>query len=217
MSSTTPNPISHPAQTSTNTITVDELHEHMGRSNVRILDVRTAAEYEAAHIPGSCNVPLATLAEHKAELARQLHTPDSPDIDSAPQDGGAVLVCRSGARAAQAEQALAAAGRVDLRILDGGMVAWERAGAPVNRGRQTWDIERQVRFVAGSVVAGSVLASQISPRLKWIAAGLGSGLVTAALTNSCAMGAALSRMPWNRGVADPDIRTILTDLGTPAA
>ena len=216
MPSTTPEPSTSSASTIACTITVDELQDGLAHPHVRILDVRTAAEYEAAHIPGSYNVPLATLAEHRAELARHLHVADATDAADAGHEGGVVLVCRSGARASRAEQALAEVGRTDLRVLDGGMVAWERAGAPVNRGRQTWEIERQVRFVAGSVVAGSVLASQISPRLKWIAAGLGTGLVTAALTNSCAMGAALSRMPWNRGVADPDIRTILADLGAAA-
>lgn len=204
--------------TTSRTITVDELRGQLEKPNVRILDVRTPAEHAASHIPGSYNVPLATLAEHRTELARHLDGPAAHPLDSRqPGQGDVVLVCRSGARATQAERALAAAGRSDLRILDGGMLAWEKADAPVNRGRQTWDIERQVRLVAGSVVAGSVVASQLSPRLKWIAAGLGTGLVTAAITNSCAMGAALSRMPWNRGVADPDIRTILTELGAAAA
>jgi rhodanese-related sulfurtransferase len=183
------------------TIAVAELHEQLtgDGSTPRILDVRTPAEYETAHIPGSYNVPLATLAEHRTELAR--HVGD-----------GVVLVCRSGARAGQAETALAGAGRTDLRVLDGGMVAWEQAGAPVNRGRKTWDIERQVRFVAGSVVATSVLGSHFAPRLKWLAAGLGTGLVTAAVTNSCAMGSALSRMPWNRSASAPDIADVLADL-----
>ena len=182
------------------TITVHELRARIdGAHSPRILDVRTPAEYDAAHIPGSYNVPLATLAEHRAELAR--HVGDE-----------IVLVCRSGSRATRAETALARAGRADLRVLDGGIIAWEQASAPLNRGRETWDIERQVRFVAGGVVAASVAGSHFAPRLKWIAAGLGTGLVTAAVTNSCAMGAALSKMPWNKPTSTPDISAILTDL-----
>jgi rhodanese-related sulfurtransferase len=182
------------------TIAVDDLRTQLDRPQApRILDVRTPAEYETAHIPGSYNVPLTTLAEHRTELARHV----GEDI---------VLVCRSGNRATQAETALAGVGRTDLRVLDGGMVAWEQASGPLNRGRRTWDLERQVRFVAGSIVAASVIGSHFAPRLKWLAAGLGTGLVTAAVTNSCAMGAALSRMPWNRPTGTPDIGEVLTAL-----
>ena len=188
------------------TLTVDAptLAERLGNSSdpdPTLIDVRTPAEFEAGHIPGAVNVPLDELKGSLDQLCAVLD--DHHDV---------VLVCRSGARAGQAETALAGAGRTDLRVLDGGMVAWEQAGAPVNRGRKTWDIERQVRFVAGSVVATSVLGSHFAPRLKWLAAGLGTGLVTAAVTNSCAMGAALSRMPWNQAASAPDIADVLADL-----
>lgn len=156
----------------------------------RVLDVRTPAEFETAHIPGSYNVPLDTLREHRAELRRHL-------------DEDVVLVCRSGARAEQAEKAFAEAGLPGLRVLDGGMLSWEAAGAPVNRGRQTWELERQVRLVAGGLVAASVLGSTAAPRLKWLAAAVGTGLTGAAVTNTCAMGMLLSKMPWNRAGAEP--------------
>jgi hypothetical protein len=69
---------------------------------------------------------------------------------------------------------------------------------------QRWDLERQVRLVAGSVVLSSILGSIVVPRLKWLAAGMGGGLAVAALTNSCAMGMLLSRLPYNPGSAcDP--------------
>jgi rhodanese-related sulfurtransferase len=151
----------------------------------RILDVRTPAEFETAHIPGAYNVPLDTLREHRAELRRHL-------------DQDVVLVCRSGARAEQAEQAFADAGLPGLRVLDGGMVAWEAASAPVNRGRQTWELERQVRLVAGGIVTASVVGSAARPQLKWVAGAIGAGLTAAALTNTCAMGMLLAKMPWNR-------------------
>ena len=165
----------------------------------RVLDVRTPAEFETSHIPGAYNVPLDTLREHRGELRRHL-------------DEDVVLVCRSGARAAQAEEALAGAGLPGLRVLDGGMVAWESAGAPVNRARQTWELERQVRLVAGSLVAASVLSSAAVPKLKWLAAGVGTGLVGAAVTNPCAMGTALSKMPWNRPHENTDIDEVVKAL-----
>lgn len=166
----------------------------------RVLDVRTPAEFETAHIPGSYNVPLDTLREHRAELRRHL-------------DEDVVLVCRSGARAEQAERAFADAGLPGLRVLDGGMTSWEAAGAPVNRGRQTWELERQVRLVAGGLVAASVIGSAAAPRLKWVAAAIGTGLTGAALTNTCAMGMMLSKMPWNRSAGEPcDVDSLVRAL-----
>ena len=179
---------------------VQTLKERLASDDVpRLLDVRTPAEFETAHIPGAYNVPLDTLREHRAELRRHL-------------DEDVVLVCRSGARATQAEKALAEVGLPGLRVLDGGMVSWENAGAPVNRGRKTWELERQVRLVAGSLVAASVLSSAAVPKLKWLAAGVGTGLVGAAVTNTCAMGTALSKMPWNRPHENTDIDEVVKAL-----
>ena len=76
-----------------------------------------------------------------------------------------VLVCRSGQRAAQAEESLRQAGLGNVHILDGGINAWQANGFSVSRGRQRWDLERQVRFVAGTIVALAVLASILVPRL----------------------------------------------------
>jgi rhodanese-related sulfurtransferase len=166
--------------------------------DVRLLDVRTPAEYETAHIPGSYNVPLDTLREHRDELTRHL-------------DEGLVLVCRSGQRAAQAEKTLAAAGLPNVRVLTGGMLAWERSGADVVRGRARWELERQVRLVAGTLVLLGVLASIIVPGAQWFSAAIGTGLVIAALTNTCAMGMALSKLPYNRG-ARCDLDTVVAQL-----
>jgi len=197
-----------PTQAPTPTvIDATELSERLaGPAAPRVIDVRTPAEFESAHIPGSWNVPLDLLREHRSDLADRLERPD--------QD--TVLVCRSGARATQAEQALDTTGLPGLRVLAGGMNGWESAGAPVNRGRQTWELERQVRLLAGSLVAASVAGSAAAPRLKWVAAAIGSGLAVAALTNTCAMGMALSKMPWNRGAAEVDINEVLASLGIDA-
>ncbi len=55
---------------------------------VMVIDGRSPAEFEAAHIGGSYNVPLDLLGEHADQLAARL-------------DRRVVLVCQSGARAAQ--------------------------------------------------------------------------------------------------------------------
>jgi len=164
----------------------------------RVLDVRTPGEFETAHIAGSYNVPLDLLREHREEITQHL-------------DEDVVLVCRSGQRAAQAEETLRDVGLPNVHILDGGISAWEANGFAVNRGAQRWDLERQVRLVAGSVVLSSILASIAVPKLKWVAAGIGGGLTFASLTNTCAMGVALSKLPYNRG-ATCDAQSIVSQL-----
>ncbi|MFI7662970.1 rhodanese-like domain-containing protein [Micromonospora parva] len=164
----------------------------------RVLDVRTPAEFETAHIPGSYNVPLDLLREHRRELRDQL-------------DEDVVLVCRSGARASQAQQALAGVGLPNLTVLDGGIVSWQAADAPVTRGVPRWDLERQVRLVAGSIVLVSILASVFVPQLKWVAGAIGAGLTVAAVTNTCAMGMMLGKLPYNRG-ASRDLDTVMGQL-----
>lgn len=44
---------------------------------IKLLDVRTPAEFESQHIPGSYNVPLDLLPEHRAELRDTLRSPAS--------------------------------------------------------------------------------------------------------------------------------------------
>lgn len=164
----------------------------------RVLDVRTPAEFETAHIAGAYNVPLDLLREHRDEFIQHFNE----DV---------VLVCRSGQRAAQAEETLRDAGLPNVHILDGGITAWEARGFAVNRGAQRWDLERQVRLVAGSIVLSSVLGSIAAPKLKWVAGAVGGGLTYAALSNTCTMGMLLSKLPYNRG-ANCDAQSIVAQL-----
>ena len=191
--------------TATATIDSKNLNDRLGAAvRPRILDVRTPGEFETAHIAGSYNVPLDLLREHRDEIIKHL-------------DEDVVLVCRSGQRAAQAEETLRTAGLGKVHILDGGITAWEANGFAVNRGAQRWDLERQVRLVAGSIVLSSVLASAAVPKFKWVAAAIGGGLTVAALSNTCAMGMMLSKLPYNRG-ATCDAQTVVAQLvGPPAA
>jgi rhodanese-related sulfurtransferase len=173
----------------TRTIDAPTLAERLGDTtspDPTLIDVRTPVEFEASHIPGAVNIPLDQLRGQLEELRGVLHEHD------------VVLVCRSGARAGQAQQALQAAGLTSPAVLAGGIVDWQKTGGPVNRGRQMWDLERQVRFAAGSLVLTGILGSLVAPKMKWLSGFVGGGLVFAAVSNTCAMGMALAKMPWNR-------------------
>jgi rhodanese-related sulfurtransferase len=185
-------------------ITSSELRTLLESSGApRVVDVRTPAEFETSHISGSYNVPLDVLDQHTREVAQHL-------------DQDVVLVCRSGQRSTKAQTLLRNAGLTGGRVLDKGITDWEGQGYSVDRGAQRWDLERQVRLVAGSIVLSSVVGSVAIPRLKWLAAGIGGGLTYAAISNTCAMATALSKLPYNRG-ASPDAQTILSELGDSSA
>ena len=168
-----------------------------------VIDVRSAAEFEAQHIRGSYHVPLSTLAEHAAELARHLDEPSSP----------LVLVCQSGVRAEQGRRHLAAAGLDRAVVLDGGVAAWGAAGHEVVRGRAAWALERQVRLVAGSLVLTGVLGGRfVTPKLRLLAGGIGAGLTFSALSNTCAMGSMLAKLPFNRDVTEPTAAAVVEQV-----
>lgn len=156
-----------------------------------VVDVRSAAEFESLHIRGSYNVPLPLLSEHTAELAERLGE-------------HVVLVCQSGIRAEQARQRLGSVGVETAHVLTGGVSSFANVGGDVVRGAQRWDLERQVRLVAGSlVVTGLVGGKFLSPKLRTVAGAIGAGLTFSGVTNTCAMGKALSVMPWNKTTATP--------------
>jgi rhodanese-related sulfurtransferase len=153
---------------------------------IRLLDVRTPAEFEAEHIEGAYNVPLDTLGEHGPEIRAGV-------------SGMVVLVCKSGQRARKAEAALAAAGMTNLHVLDGGIAAWIAAGLPVRRGMPRMSLERQVRIAAGALAAaGGFLALFVNPLFAAVPAFVGTGLVFAGVTDTCAMGMCIARLPYNK-------------------
>jgi rhodanese-related sulfurtransferase len=171
----------------------------LGQDHVTLIDVRSPAEFETAHIPGAINVPLPLLEDNTEALAARL-----------PED--VVLVCQSGVRAGQAKQRLAGAGAAGARVLDGGIVAYTKAGGDVERGKATWALERQVRLVAGSLVLTGLVIGLAKPKARFLSAFVGGGLTFSALTDTCAMGRALSALPYNQGPRNPDATGVLAQL-----
>ncbi|GAA3338245.1 rhodanese-like domain-containing protein [Curtobacterium pusillum] len=87
----------------------------------RLFDVREPGEWDEVHAPQATLVPMSELVARWKEI-----------------DGGdepAIIVCHSGGRSARVVAALEQSG-VPAVNLAGGMVAWERAGAPVVRDAQ---------------------------------------------------------------------------------
>ena len=167
------------------TISADELKKLAGRrGEAQWVDVRTATEYAAGHVPGAINIPMEQIEARLGDLR-----PDCP----------IVLICQSGVRA-RLSVALLEPCRTDVAVLDGGTSAWVSAGFPVVVNTATrWGLERQVRLVAGLLVAmGAVLALTVNPHWVYLSGLVGLGLVFAGLTNICAMASLLCKMPWNR-------------------
>lgn len=170
----------------TKTITTPELQSRIrSEPELAIIDVRTGAEFESSHIPGSHSVPLTLVDERAADLASL--------------EGPVVLVCQSGARSQSALETLDRAGKTDLWSLDGGLIAWQSAGGESTVGASDkWAMDRQVRLVAGSLVLSGILASIAAPKAKWLAGGIGTGLVYSAVSNTCTMGDMLGKLPYNQ-------------------
>ena len=85
-----------------------------------VLDVRTAEEFDAGHVPGALHLPYDEIASREASLPGD-------------HDAEIVVYCRSGRRAAIAAGALREAGYTDVRMLEGHWLAWEAAGRSVER------------------------------------------------------------------------------------
>ncbi|MFD1548037.1 rhodanese-like domain-containing protein [Nonomuraea guangzhouensis] len=166
--------------------------------DVLVVDVRTPAEFESAHIDSAINLPLDQVDAHLRRIVTDA-------------GGRMLLICQSGNRAERARTALSDAGLSDVVVLDGGMNAWIATGAPVNRGRARWPLERQVRLIAGSIVLAAVVASLWIPAVAAVAAFVGAGLMVAAFTDTCAMGLLLAKLPYNR-VGGVDVETALARL-----
>lgn len=87
-------------------------------AGAQMVDVRESSEWNEAHIPGSVHIPLGDLATRAGTLDTERPV---------------VAVCRSGNRSKTAVQILQRAGFTDASSMAGGVVAWAKAGKPIER------------------------------------------------------------------------------------
>lgn len=171
------------------TVSAQEFVQRLGNGHAAdVIDVRTPAEYRAAHVAAARSVPLdqldaqAVLADRSGEAA-----------------GPTYVLCRSGQRARQAAQKLEGAAGIEPVVVEGGTTACVDCGVEVMRGKSTIALERQVRIAAGTLVAtGTLLGALVSPWWLIVPGFVGCGLVFAGVTDTCGMAMMLARMPWNR-------------------
>jgi rhodanese-related sulfurtransferase len=86
-----------------------------------LIDVREPDEYAQGHAPGSMSIPLGQLEQRLNEIADYKNKP-------------VAVICHSGRRSAQAAKLLDKAGFSAITNVDGGMLAWKKAGLPVTPG-----------------------------------------------------------------------------------
>ncbi|MCC5947595.1 MAG: rhodanese-like domain-containing protein [Nitriliruptoraceae bacterium] len=151
-----------------------------------LVDVRTPGEFESARLPHSHNRPLDQLDQHVGDL-RELQEQGRP----------LVLVCQSGNRATQAQATLREHG-VQADVLTGGVEGWRNEGRDVVVDVARWDMNRQVRGLAGAIVLTSVIVATFWTPAMYVAGAIGAGLVFSAVTNTCGMAMMLAKLPYNR-------------------
>ena len=83
--------------------------------------------------------------------------------------------------------------------VEGGIKDWKKEGFPTIKGKTTISLFRQIQIVAGILIlAGVGLSVAYHPGFVWLSAFVGAGLLFAGVSGTCAMGALLSKMPWNK-------------------
>jgi rhodanese-related sulfurtransferase len=172
------------------TITPAELQRLLvSQPGLALLDVRTPLEFSEVHAASAFNVPLDELQPEALHASGRVA-----------KEQPVYLICRTGNRATKAAEKFAKAGFENTVVIEGGTLAWEQAGLPVNRsGVKVISIERQVRIVAGSLVlAGVLLGWFVHPGFFGLSGFVGAGLVFAGVTDFCGMGLLLARLPYNK-------------------
>ena len=101
-------------------VSVQEAAEMQGDDvGALIIDVREPNEYNQIRAAGAVLLPLGRLNNRVRDL---------------PRDREILLMCRTGGRSSNATQFLAANGFENVTNVNGGIVAWHRAGLPTSSG-----------------------------------------------------------------------------------
>lgn len=98
-----------------------EAVQMINRQDALLLDVRESAEFKGARVAGSRHIALKELPGKLGELEKFKNKP-------------ILLLCQTGNRSAQAAGTMKKAGFTQVATLSGGLMAWQQAGMPVEKG-----------------------------------------------------------------------------------
>jgi rhodanese-related sulfurtransferase len=104
------------------TVTVEEAHRRLAAGGPEapvLVDVRNPDEFAQARMPGAILMPLPEFVARCVDL---------------PADRPLLLSCASGVRSEAATAHLMTLGRTDVANVEGGIIAWYRAGLPIRSG-----------------------------------------------------------------------------------
>lgn len=167
------------------TLSPQQTHERMQTGNLVIIDVRDTEEYLACSVPDAYSVPLNIIKKHPVPCANSGKT--------------YVFTCQSGRRTALATDALSQwVNGHEAYILEGGTLAWQKAGLPVQKTHVPTAIFRQIQICAGLLVLLGVVGSVFWHPMYLLTAFVGAGLTFAGLSGFCGLGILLRAMPWNK-------------------
>lgn len=181
------------------TVGAENLHPIAPRHGI-ILDVRTKVEHNEKHIGfDHAHVPLDEL--NPSEFMKQ---------HGLGRDAEIYILCLSGKRASQAAEVFITNGYLNIKVIEGGIVACEEFGyqmkgyraktsSNAQKDKIPLSLERQVRIATGLfTAAGSAFGLLVSPLFTFIPLLVGCGLIFAGVTDRCGLALLLARAPWNK-------------------
>ena len=99
-------------------VSVSEAKALLEKGEYIFLDCREPKEFKMGHIPGAMNIPRGLL---EFKISKKI-----PD-----KNANIVMYCKSGGRGCLATCCLCRMGYKNVKNMDGGWKAWEKAGYPV--------------------------------------------------------------------------------------
>ncbi len=99
-------------------VSVSEAKDLFDKGSIVFLDCRESNEFKMGHVPGAVNVPRGLL---EFKIDKQI-----PDKASS-----IIMYCKTGGRGCLATCTLCKMGYKNVKNMNGGWMAWEKAGYPI--------------------------------------------------------------------------------------
>jgi rhodanese-related sulfurtransferase len=170
------------------TIDVKHLAEKHQREPIDLIDVRMPTEFREVRAECARNIPLESL-DPQHVMSNRNGSSGQP----------LYVICRGGNRSVQACQKFLDAGFENVVNVEGGTLAWDKAGLPVVRGKKSLPLMQQVQITAGFLtLLGAILAVTVDSAFIGLSGFVGAGLMFAGMTGLCPMASMIAKMPWNQ-------------------